>query len=79
MEAPKLVPNPGTVLLKASSMWATYGAFVIDVGIKILEYIQDNRELKWQDMLVPLALICIAAFRVVQQQSITNATKGEYA
>lgn len=71
----RLIPNAGTVAAKASSMWALYGAFLIDAGIKILEYIQDNRQLKWQDMLVPIALIVVAAFRLTYQASLATATE----
>jgi hypothetical protein len=70
-----LVPNAGTILTKASSMWALYGTFVVDVGIKVLEYVQNNRELKWQDMLLPVALIVIAGLRVIAQKSVTNETE----
>lgn len=67
-----LVPNPGKVLLKASSLWAAYGALALDVGIKVQEYVRDHRELRWQDMVVPILLLLIPAFRVVQQQSLSE-------
>lgn len=70
-----LVPNAADVALKASSMWALYGAFIIDVTIKVLEYIQTNREMKWQDMLVPIALIVIGAARLTNQRSLATATE----
>lgn len=69
----RLVNNPGTVLLKASSMWAAYGALAVDVGIKVLEYVRDHKDLKWQDMLLPIILICIPIFRVVHQDSVREA------
>lgn len=71
----RLVPNAGEVALKASSMWALYGAFVIDAGIKILQYLQDNREVKWQDALMPIALIVIGAARLIQQKALVTATE----
>lgn len=71
----RLIPNAGEVAAKASSMWALYGAFVIDVGIKVLEYIQNNREVKWQDMVVPIALIVVAAFRLTYQSSLASQTE----
>jgi hypothetical protein len=72
---PTLVPNAKEVASKATSMWALYGAFVIDAGIKILEYIQTNREVKWQDALMPIALIVIGAARLIQQKSLATATE----
>lgn len=75
MNNPRLIPNAGTVLLKASSLWAAYGAIVIDVGIKVLEYVRDNRAVRWQDMVVPVLLLLVPAFRVIQQRSITLAER----
>lgn len=75
MDAPKLVPNAGDVLAKSSSLWAVYGAFIVDVGIKVLQYLQENRDLKWQDAIIPIALILATAFRVIPQRSITSATE----
>lgn len=75
MDNPKLIPNAGAVLARSSSLWAIYGAFVIDVGIKVLEYLQANRDLKWQDAIIPVALILATAFRVMPQRSITSATE----
>jgi hypothetical protein len=66
----KLVENPGKVLVRASSLWAAYGALILDVGIKVLEYVRDNREMRLQDMVVPILLLLIPVFRVVQQQSL---------
>lgn len=71
-----LVQNPGTVLLKASSLWATYGILLCDVVIKIVEYIRDNREKRWQDLVLPVALLFIPLFRVVQQESVQAAENG---
>jgi len=75
VDKPMLVPNATTVLVKASSLWAAYGAFILDVSIKILQYMQDCRELKWQDMVVPILLLLVPAFRVIRQESITRAEK----
>lgn len=72
----RLVANPGTVLLKASSLWPAYGTLLVDVTIKILEWFQDHRVLRWQDAVLPIALILIPAFRVVQQDSVTRAELG---
>jgi hypothetical protein len=71
----QLVPNAREVAFKASSMWALYGAFVIDAAIKVLEYVQANRELKWQDALMPIALIVIGAARLIQQKALATATE----
>ena len=70
-----LVPNAKEVATRAASMWAIYGAFAIDIAIKVLQYIQDNREMKWQDMVVPIALIVVGAARLMQQQSLATATE----
>lgn len=70
----QLIPNAKEVATRASSMYALYGAFVIDVTIKVLEYIQTHRDLKWQDAAVPIALIIIGACRLVQQQALASAT-----
>lgn len=75
MKKPRLIPNAGTVLLKASSLWAAYGALVIDAGIKVLEYVRDNREVRWQDMVVPILLLLVPLFRVIQQKSVTLAER----
>jgi hypothetical protein len=75
----RLVPNAGEVALKASSMWALYGAFVIDAGIKVLQYLQENREVKWQDALMPIALIVIGAARLIQQKALATATERKLA
>lgn len=71
----ELVPNAPTVLARASSLWAAYGALAIDVGIKALEYLRDHRDLKWQDALLPLALLLIPLFRVVKQESLSGPTQ----
>lgn len=71
----KLIPNAGTVATTASSMWAVYGAFLLAAGIPTLEYIQNNRGLRWQDMVVPIAIIVIGAARLTFQTSVATATE----
>lgn len=75
----RFVPNPGTILLKASSLWVTYGVIITDVTIKIIEYINEHREFKWQDMVLPIVLLLIPLFRVIQQQSVATATERKLA
>lgn len=79
MKSPKLIPNAGTVAVKSASLWALYGTFVVDVSIKILEYVQNHREVKWQDAILPIALIIAGALRLVPQQSITSDTERQLA
>jgi hypothetical protein len=74
-----LVPNPGRVLLTSSSMQVVYVAFIFDVGTKVLEYLQNNRELKWQDAIVPILLIIVPPLRIVLQQSLASAAERKAA
>lgn len=79
MEKLRLIPNAGTVAKRSSSMWALYGAFVIDISIKALEFIQTHRGIKWQDAIVPIALIIIGSARLTRQPDLETATQQDLA
>lgn len=72
-----LVANAPQVLTRASSLWAAYGAIVLFLGDKIVEYLQSPAaaNLTWKDAALGVLLVLIPILRVWQQQSITTATE----
>lgn len=74
-----LVPNPGRVLARASSMWAVYGALIvmaIDKAPEVLKGPEAEKLLstEWRDRLLGLCLILAPILRVIQQQSLSGPT-----
>lgn len=75
-----LVPNPGKVLARASSMWAVYGGLLVLLVDKAPELLNGPGADKlispeWRDRLLGLCLILAPILRVIQQQSISTATE----
>lgn len=75
-----LIPNPGRVLARASSMWAVYGGLLILLVDKAPELLNGPGADKlisteWRDRLLGLCLILAPILRVIQQGSITTATE----
>lgn len=71
-----LVPNPGRVLLLASSMWAVYGGLLILLIDKAPEWLKGEQASRllspeWRDWLLVACLILAPIFRVIQQQSLS--------
>lgn len=73
----ELVPNAGKIWWRSSASWAAIGAATLDVAIKAFEFYVNNRNLKWQDAVVPIAMLLVPLFRVIQQESVTRVEKGE--
>lgn len=73
----RLIPNARQVASHAASMWAIYGAFVIDAAVKIVMYLETNREVHWRDAITPIALIIIGAARLMHQESLKTATQRQ--
>lgn len=72
----RLIPNAREVAFNASSMWALYGVFFTDAGIKILElFILHSRDWTWKDFIVPVLSIVAMTCRLIQQERLKNATE----
>lgn len=72
-----LVPNPGRVLARASSMWAVYGGLVILLIDKAPQWLKGPEAEKllspeWRDTLLGLCLIAAPILRIIQQQSLSG-------
>lgn len=76
---PQLVPNPGRVLATSSSLWAAYGAIVLFVGDKAVEYLQSPAaaDLGWKDAVLGVLLFAIPILRILYQQSLASATERQ--
>jgi hypothetical protein len=70
----ELVEKPGTVLAKATSMWAVYGGIavlVLDYGTKWLQSdASAGLSPEWRDGLLGVCLILAPIFRVIKQRSL---------
>lgn len=76
----RLIPNAGAVAAGASSMWALYGVFFIDAGIKIMElFILHSREWTWKDFVVPILSIVAMTCRLIYQEKLSTATEKKLA
>jgi hypothetical protein len=73
----ELVPNAGKLWWRSSASWAAIAAAAMDVTIKVVEFMNNNRELRWQDAIVPVVVLLVPLFRVIQQESVTRVEKGE--
>jgi hypothetical protein len=69
MTSVKFVANKGKVLLWASSMWATYGAIVLFLADRFVEYLRSPaaNNLSWRDAVLGILLIAIPPLRVLRQ------------
>jgi hypothetical protein len=75
----KLVPNPGRVLARASSMWAVYGGLLILLVDKAPEWLKGPGAEKliapeWRDVLIGLCLALAPVLRIIQQRSLHQPT-----
>lgn len=68
----QFVENKGAVLTRASSLWATYGAIVLFLGDKFVEYLRSPAaaNLTWKDAALGVLLVAIPFLRIVQQESL---------
>lgn len=72
-----LIPNPGRVLARASSMWAVYGGLLILLVDKAPQWLKgaDAEKLlspEWRDILIGLCLAAAPILRIIQQQSLSG-------
>lgn len=78
----KLVPNAGSVLTKASSVWALYGGLAILMVNVIHDWLKDpgTASLMSPATLQLLLGVCTALgiiFRVIQQEALRTATERQ--
>lgn len=71
---PRRIHNASTVLKKASSVWAAYGAIVLFIGDKAIEYLKSPAaaNLSWKDAALGVLLIAIPILRIIKQESISG-------